>query len=320
MIRNITKTILATGIFLSFSASSLPISAATKTPTEISQSVSFAKANLKDTESLKTIIKNTFSENIGDLKLESSDEDTLVFSSDNYEVEVTGIDLEKTGINHVSMELTQKDKVSTLPIELPVTAKQTEKEFEPSVKSVMVEVKDVTAPVIEVQDTFTVDQNTDLDLESQIKVSDDLDENVQLNLSEDVDYTKLGSYTVVASASDASGNKTTKEITVNVEENFYDKIANAALAQLGNYQDCTMLVTNSLKAVGINFHGSPAAYLSLGEVTNDPVPGDIIVYSGHVAIYIGNGQAVHGGWLGNQTVVSTVECTNPFIAYVHVSK
>lgn len=97
----------------------------------------------------------------------------------------------------------------------------------------------------------------------------------------------------------------------------YDKIAQAALAQLGRYQDCTMLVTNSLAAVGINFHSGPTGYLSLGPTTSNPVPGDIIVYSGHVAIYIGNGQAVHGGWLGNNTVIAGVECGQPFIAYVH---
>lgn len=97
----------------------------------------------------------------------------------------------------------------------------------------------------------------------------------------------------------------------------YQKIADAALAQLGVTQDCTMLVTNSLKAVGINFHGGPLKYLSLGPTTNNPVPGDIIVYHGHVAIYIGNGKAVHGGWLGSQTVVSTVECDRQFVAFVH---
>ena len=80
-----------------------------------------------------------------------------------------------------------------------------------------------------------------------------------------------------------------------------------------------MLVTNSLAAAGISFHDWPEGYLSLGTTTSNPVPGDIIVYSGHVAVYIGNGQAVHGGWLGSQTVVSTVECTNAFIAYVHVA-
>ena len=111
-----------------------------------------------------------------------------------------------------------------------------------------------------------------------------------------------------------------KNITVNVEKNFYQRIADAALAQIGVYQDCTMLVTNSLAAVGINFHGAPAAYLSLGPLTNNPVPGDICVYQGHVALYIGNGQAVHGGWFGNQTTIYSVECNQPFIGYVHVNR
>ena len=96
----------------------------------------------------------------------------------------------------------------------------------------------------------------------------------------------------------------------------YQRIADAALAQVGVNQDCTMLVTNSLKAVGINFHGWPEEYLSLGPTTSTPVPGDIIVYSGHVAIYIGDGKAVHGGFDGT-TKVWTVECANPFIAFVH---
>ena len=100
---------------------------------------------------------------------------------------------------------------------------------------------------------------------------------------------------------------------------FYDRIANAALAQLGVGQDCTALVSNSLRAVGINFHGWPYQYLQLGQLTNNPVPGDICVYSGHVAIYIGNGMAVHGGWYGWGTVKYSVNCSNAFIGYVHVA-
>lgn len=95
-------------------------------------------------------------------------------------------------------------------------------------------------------------------------------------------------------------------------------IAAAAIAQVGVSQDCTMLVTNSLRAVGINFHGWPEEYLSLGTLTSTPVPGDICVYSGHVAIYIGNAQAVHGGWDGYTTVITSVSCSNAFIGYVHV--
>ena len=90
-------------------------------------------------------------------------------------------------------------------------------------------------------------------------------------------------------------------------------IYQAALAQLGRYQDCTMLVTNALKAVGINFHDWPAGYMSLGTVVpaSQAQPGDLIYYANgglgmaHIAVYAGNGQAVHGGWLGNQTVLNS---------------
>ncbi|OMH31515.1 hypothetical protein BGP79_11125 [Tersicoccus sp. Bi-70] len=87
-------------------------------------------------------------------------------------------------------------------------------------------------------------------------------------------------------------------------------VANAALAQLGVTQDCTMLVTNAIKAVGINFHGWPADYFQLGSQipASQAQPGDLIYYAdggggqAHIAVYIGNGMAVHGGWNGNQTV------------------
>ena len=90
-------------------------------------------------------------------------------------------------------------------------------------------------------------------------------------------------------------------------------IYQAALAQLGRYQDCTMLATNALKAVGINFHDWPAGYMSLGTVVpaSQAQPGDLIYYANgglgmaHIAVYAGNGQAVHGGWLGNQTVLNS---------------
>ncbi|MDP9889696.1 NlpC/P60 family protein [Pseudarthrobacter enclensis] len=85
----------------------------------------------------------------------------------------------------------------------------------------------------------------------------------------------------------------------------------AAYAQLGVVQDCTMLVTNSLAAVGIHFHDWPAGYLSLGRTVSaaEAQPGDLIYYANggsgmaHIAVYAGNGMAVHGGFNGNQTVV-----------------
>jgi cell wall-associated NlpC family hydrolase len=91
-------------------------------------------------------------------------------------------------------------------------------------------------------------------------------------------------------------------------------IAAAAYAQLGVSQDCTALATNSLAAVGINYHGWPAGYLSLGRTVSaaEAQPGDLAYYQNggmglaHIAVYVGNGMAVHGGWNGGTTALFSV--------------
>jgi cell wall-associated NlpC family hydrolase len=88
-------------------------------------------------------------------------------------------------------------------------------------------------------------------------------------------------------------------------------IAAAAYAQIGVAQDCTALATNSLAAVGINYHGWPAGYLSLGPTVSaaEAKAGDLIYYANggmgmaHIAVYVGNGMAIHGGWNGGTTAL-----------------
>ena len=90
-------------------------------------------------------------------------------------------------------------------------------------------------------------------------------------------------------------------------------VANAALAQIGEIQTCTQLVADALAAAGIPYTGMGNLF-NLGPTISgsQATPGDIIYYSNggvgiaHVAVYIGGGQAVHGGWNGNQTVVAGV--------------
>jgi cell wall-associated NlpC family hydrolase len=91
-------------------------------------------------------------------------------------------------------------------------------------------------------------------------------------------------------------------------------ISSAALGQLGVAQDCTMLVTNALRAAGINHHGWPASYLGLGTQVSaaQAQPGDLVYYADggagvpHIGVYIGGGQAVHGGWNGGTTAIAGV--------------
>ena len=115
--------------------------------------------------------------------------------------------------------------------------------------------------------------------------------------------------TVTAQAAAPAAAATTQVASSNKGAAIYQ----AALSQLGVFQDCTMLVTNALKAVGINFHDWPAGYMSLGTVVpaSQAQPGDLVYYANggtglaHIGVYAGNGQAVHGGWLGNQTVLNS---------------
>jgi cell wall-associated NlpC family hydrolase len=72
-----------------------------------------------------------------------------------------------------------------------------------------------------------------------------------------------------------------------------------AYGQIGITQDCTAVVEKALNAAGIPVGDiGPMAFMKYGKVVADPQPGDIIVQSGHVAIYAGNGQAISGGMNG----------------------
>jgi peptidoglycan DL-endopeptidase CwlO len=73
-------------------------------------------------------------------------------------------------------------------------------------------------------------------------------------------------------------------------------LLSAAYAQVGITQDCTAMVEKALRSAGIAVGDiGPAGFLKYGRVVSAPMPGDIIVQAGHVAIYAGNGQAVSGG-------------------------
>ena len=256
-----------------------------------------------------------------DLKCVGKEKGSMVYENDAMKVTVENLNLDSLGMQDVSITYSVKSSKALWDKMNHSDSSQVSSDYTITKK---VEVVDNEAPVIEAQDRYVITQGDDFDLEQEIKVSDDREQEIDVELEGDIDIYTPGTYTVQVKATDAGKNETIKNVDVEVQKKtdpyFYQKIADAALAQIGVNQDCTMLVTNSLKAVGINFHGAPEAYLSLGTLTNDPVPGDICVYQGHVAIYIGNGQAVHGGWLGYNTVVSSVSCTNPFIGYVHVAQ
>ncbi|MFC9354486.1 NlpC/P60 family protein [Arthrobacter sp. NPDC057013] len=73
----------------------------------------------------------------------------------------------------------------------------------------------------------------------------------------------------------------------------------SAYAQIGITQDCTAMVEKALGAAGIHVGDlAPMQFLSYGKVVSTPQPGDMVVQSGHVAIYAGGGKVISGGMNG----------------------
>ena len=100
-----------------------------------------------------------------------------------------------------------------------------------------------------------------------------------------------------------------------------ETVVQAALAQLGVNQDCFSLMRSATAAAGYNIN-SYAAVFALRQVPmSEAKPGDILYYSNggrglqHVAIYLGDGNAVHGGWYGSDTVVASAYVGSGPIAY-----
>lgn len=70
----------------------------------------------------------------------------------------------------------------------------------------------------------------------------------------------------------------------------------SAYAQIGMMQDCTRLVENAHHASGILAGDlGPMQFMNYGTVVSDPQPGDIVMQTGHVGIYVDNGQIFSSG-------------------------
>ncbi|MEF9961803.1 MAG: NlpC/P60 family protein [Erysipelotrichaceae bacterium] len=267
---------------------------------------------------------------------------TLRYGVGDYEVTFENFDPSRAGHQDIFMYVQSKSK-SKISDNYKLNAVDTKDSKTPitgviSTYRLNVKVEDTTKPIIDLtESSVTLDYDEDFDAHDYVlRCYDEIDGDLDYSVTSDVDTKTAGDYTAKISASDKNGNTTERLIYVNVKEkakvasnNYYNananfgsvntagasasSVASAALSQLGQYQDCTSLVSRSLAAAGIHFGGYPAAYLSLGPIVSasQAQPGDVIYYANggtgfaHVAIYVGNGQAVHGGWHGGCTVLTS---------------
>lgn len=120
----------------------------------------------------------------------------------------------------------------------------------------------------------------------------------------------------------------TKDGEIISKSNLGTLIVEAARTQLGvryvwggttpyKALDCSGLTQYCHKTVGISISRTSGAQRRGGKAISglsNALPGDVICYSGHVAIYIGNGQVIHAPQTGDVVKVASVHSSGRIIS------
>lgn len=208
----------------------------------------------------------------------------------------------------------QLDQQATLTVIAKDSAGNTSKE------TLNATVKDITGPKIVLStNKVSLDKGAQIDLKSYITSAvDNLDGDMKDKITfNTIDTSTTGNKTVIYTGVDTAGNKT--ELQLQVEVTFSgERIVNTGLSKRGcpyvwgstgpNSFDCSGFTQWVYRQNGISIprtsseqRSSAKKVVSLSELE----VGDILWRSGHVGIYIGNGQYVHAPHTGDVVKVSS---------------
>ena len=154
----------------------------------------------------------------------------------------------------------------------------------------------------------------------------------KVKISSSVNTDKAGKYTVKYTVADAAGNKTTKTLSVKVENPIptHAGVASSALSRVGSRYvtggngprafDCSGLTQWAYRQNGISIPRTAAAqYGATSRVSKSSLKaGDLVFFRGttgrggitHVGIYVGGGRFVHAGT--SRTGVTTANLNSSY--------
>ena len=184
-----------------------------------------------------------------------------------------------------------------------------------------VEVKDISAPKLSLsKSSVTITKGKSFSAKKYLESAiDNKDGNLtsKVKISSSVNTDKAGKYTVKYTVADAAGNKTTKTLSVKVENPIptHAGVASSALSRVGSRYvtggngprafDCSGLTQWAYRQNGISIPRTAAAqYGATSRVSKSSLKaGDLVFFRGttgrggitHVGIYVGGGRFVHAG-------------------------
>ncbi len=127
-------------------------------------------------------------------------------------------------------------------------------------------------------------------------------------------------------------------VTPSTDTSYQQRIADAALAQVGEHKWCTDVATDAVNAAGGQQIGTywPSGYMNIGTVFTDRsqlIAGDLVYYQNdgnagsagvvvpdHIAVYVGNDTVVNGGWnYGPNVATSGIDVPSGTQYYIRVN-
>lgn len=137
---------------------------------------------------------------------------------------------------------------------------------------------------------------------------------------------------------DQNTNTADQIVTPSTDTSYQQRIADAALAQVGQHKWCTDVATDAVNAAGGQQIGTywPSGYMNIGTVFTDRsqlIAGDLVYYQNdgnagsagvvvpdHVAVYVGDNTVVNGGWnYGPNVATSDIDTPSGTQYYIRVN-
>lgn len=270
---------------------------------------------IDDIPTVKDRTKDFSSKKAKLIRLEGNSGNEQHFLLGSYFIKVTDFNANKAGKQKVNIKYSLISMVERKMFELSNTIPEIndrtiadENNSNSFSKSIIVDVKDVSAPCITLSSSSaTIMEGEYFNIDDYIiSVTDDIDEGLTYSISGEYDTEQEGEYLITITAVDSSGNIGEANFSLTVEKAATDILNTAFSLQSSPYVwggtspqgfDCSGFVQYVFRQHGIYLPRTALQQSHAGYAVSayDIKAGDIIIYGGgvHVGIYIGNGQVIH---------------------------
>lgn len=119
-------------------------------------------------------------------------------------------------------------------------------------KKITIEIKDITSPTIVVSDPYTIEEGSVNNLVDTIFCADDYDDNPNCHIEGDYDLNTPGNYKLKISATDQSGNNTSKNFILNITKKTNKTTSSKPIPTYTSFNSILKKYKNDNNSIGLD--------------------------------------------------------------------